>query len=130
MQLPSSELAIRIHNEWKKRFEQVLASSPVGSTVRQLIDLDGAQLYRYFEARQSPDAWVTGSLVLPRGRGLNLQLEVPDVRAARDRLSQQGVEAFRDLNESWYDTPDGSEGQLEYLVQDPDGYLIRLVEVL
>ncbi len=91
------------------------------------LDLDGAQLM--LEADHS-EAWVTGDLTAPRGHGVNFQLEVPDVRAARDRLTALGFRAFRELQESWYETATGAEGQLEYLVQDPDGYLIRLVEIL
>ena len=91
------------------------------------LDLDGAQLM--LEADHD-EAWVTGDLAAPRGRGVNFQLEVPDVRAARDRLTALGFTAFRELQESWYETATGPEGQLEYLVQDPDGYLIRLVEIL
>lgn len=91
------------------------------------LDLDGAQLM--LEA-DNDEAWVTGDLTKPRGRGVNFQLEVPDVSAARDRLTALGFHAFRELQESWYETATGAEGQLEYLVQDPDGYLIRLVEIL
>ncbi|GAA1782513.1 VOC family protein [Leucobacter iarius] len=90
-------------------------------------DLDGAQLM--LEADHD-ESWRTGAFDAPRGRGLNLQLEVGDVRAARDRLAQLGATVFRDLQESWYETADGPEGQLEHLVQDPDGYLVRLVEIL
>lgn len=91
------------------------------------LDLAGAQLM--IEA-DHPEAWTTSELTGPRGQGANLQIEVPDVRAARVRLLELGYGPFRELDESWYDTPDGREGQLEYLVQDPDGYLIRLVQVL
>lgn len=91
------------------------------------LDLAGAQLM--IEADHA-EAWATGELTGARGRGANLQIEVPDVRAARARLHKLGCGPFREVHESWYDTPDGPEGQLEYLVQDPDGYLIRLVQVL
>jgi len=91
------------------------------------LDLAGAQLM--IEA-DHPGAWSTGELIGARGRGSNLQIEVPDVRAVRARLLELACSPFRELHESWYDTPVGSEGQLEYLVQDPDGYLIRLVQIL
>jgi len=91
------------------------------------LDLAGAQLM--LEADHF-EAWVTDDLVGARGRGLNLQIEVPDVRISRRRLMHLGYQPFRELRESWYDVAGGQEGQLEYLVQDPDGFLVRLVEVL
>ena len=64
---------------------------------------------------------------------MGLQIEVSDVGAARSRLAALGVRPFRDLRQIWYETGTqgaGLEGQKEFVVQDPDGYLIRLVEVL
>ena len=78
----------------------------------------------------SEDSWQTGSLERPFGRGINLQIEVPNVRDLSDRLKSSGAQLFEDVIESWYATGDGEEGQLEFLIQDPDGYLIRLVEPL
>ena len=78
----------------------------------------------------SEDSWQTGSLERPFGRGINLQIEVPNVRDLSDHLKSAGAQLFEDLTESWYATGDGEEGQLEFLIQDPDGYLIRLIEPL
>ncbi|WGD38393.1 VOC family protein [Lysinibacter sp. HNR] len=91
------------------------------------LDLDGAQLMLEEDHATS---WVTAPAELPRGRGINLQIEVPSVHAAQKRLHSLGIPAFREISESWYQTADAVEGQSEYLVQDPDGYLIRLIEVL
>lgn len=94
------------------------------------LDLNGAQLML---EEDHPETWFTARVRSPRGRGLNLQIEVPDVNAVRSRLMDQGIRPFRELRQIWYQTGAhgaGLEGQLEYLVQDPDGYLIRLVQVL
>jgi catechol 2,3-dioxygenase-like lactoylglutathione lyase family enzyme len=76
-------------------------------------------------------AWITQSPAYPRGRGINLQIEVSsvsDIVADADRLS---VPLFRPVAERWYAT-DGEleEGQLEVLVLDPDGYMLRAIEPL
>lgn len=91
------------------------------------IELGHAQLM--LEAL-SEDSWQTGSLERPFGRGINLQIEVPNVRDLSERLKNSGVQLFEEVTESWYATGAGEEGQLEFLIQDPDGYLIRLVEPL
>ena len=91
------------------------------------LELDGAQLMLQ---QEHPTAWVTGDLVAPRGRGINLQVEVPDVGAVRERVVAAGHALFRDLADHAYAVDDGVERQRELLVQDPDGYLLRLVQVL
>jgi catechol 2,3-dioxygenase-like lactoylglutathione lyase family enzyme len=75
-------------------------------------------------------AWVTGDLQAPLGRGINLQIEVPQVQPIVERLRAAGVALFREPRESWYDTGEHEAGQREFLVQDPDGYLLRFCEVL
>ena len=94
------------------------------------LELNGAQLM--LEEDHS-ETWFAGRVRAPRGRGMGLQIEVSDVGAARSRLAALGVRPFRDLRQIWYETGARGaklEGQTEFVVQDPDGYLIRLVEVL
>ena len=44
---------------------------------------------------------------------------------------QHGIALFHPLTEHWYATQSGiAEGQREFLVQDPDGYLLRFQEYL
>lgn len=78
----------------------------------------------------SPDGWITAPLEPPLGRGVNFQIEVDNVDAVTDRLSIAGVPLFMPLEENWYRAGDVEHGQRECLVQDPDGYLLRLVTVL
>lgn len=72
--------------------------------------------------------WITGELMPPFGRGLNLQIEVADVRSIYDRLAAAGVCPFRPLRRSWYREGAHENGQDEFLVQDPDGYLLRFMQ--
>ena len=92
------------------------------------IELGAAQIML-----QEPHAqdWITGSLKRPFGRGINLQIEVESAQTIADNLHNRNIELFRDLADSWYDTTDGlAEGQREFLVQDPDGYLLRFAQSL
>lgn len=75
-------------------------------------------------------AWTTGELARPFGRGINLQIEVADAAALVARLERAGVPLFRSLAEIWYRAGDVEDGQREFLVQDPDGYLPRFAEPL
>jgi catechol 2,3-dioxygenase-like lactoylglutathione lyase family enzyme len=88
------------------------------------LELNGAQLML---EEDHETAWHVAEMVSPRGRGINLQIDVPSVADVQMRMSSSGISAFRPINESWYSTSEGEVGQLELLLQDPDGYLLRLV---
>lgn len=88
------------------------------------LDLNGAQL---MIEEDHDGSWQVGAMNSPRGRGINLQIDVPDLKVVESRLKSSATPMFRALHESWYETSEGPVGQLELLVQDPDGYLIRLV---
>ena len=88
------------------------------------LELNGAQL---MIEEDHETAWHVAEMVSPRGRGINLQIDVPNVVDVQSRMDSSGIFAFRPINESWYSTSEGEVGQIELLVQDPDGYLLRLV---
>jgi catechol 2,3-dioxygenase-like lactoylglutathione lyase family enzyme len=72
--------------------------------------------------------WWTGELERPFGRGLNFQIEVSDVSVLMTSLEEAGIELFRPSKESWYEGEEVEFGQIEFLVQDPDGYLLRFIQ--
>lgn len=72
----------------------------------------------------------TGRLERPYGRGINLQIEVETVEPLLARLAQAEYPLFVEPEENWYRTGDVLSGNLEFLVQDPDGYLLRFSQHL
>jgi catechol 2,3-dioxygenase-like lactoylglutathione lyase family enzyme len=70
--------------------------------------------------------WEVGALARPFGRGINLQLAAGDLEPALAALRGANWPLFREPYEVWYRTGTTTEvGCREFLVQDPDGYLIR-----
>ncbi|HZX55313.1 MAG TPA: VOC family protein [Ilumatobacteraceae bacterium] len=79
----------------------------------------------------------TAPLERPFGRGINLQILVPDVDATYAAVRAAGLEPVVPLEERWYDvdvvTPSGrweqvgtmTAGNRQFVVADPDGYLLR-----
>jgi hypothetical protein len=61
---------------------------------------------------------------------MNLQIEVADVHALHDRLQDRNQTFFRPLSTEWYRDGDLEHGQTQFLVQDPDGYLLRFMQHL
>lgn len=78
----------------------------------------------------SEDSWTVGPLEPPFGRGLNFQIEVDDAASLHDRLLASGFSMFRPLTTEWYRVGNLENGQTQFLVQDPDGYLLRFVQHL
>ena len=64
----------------------------------------------------------------PFGRGMHLQIEVQDVRALYQNFKKAEYPIFFDLEEEWYRVEDKEIGHKQFLVQDPDGYLLRFFE--
>jgi catechol 2,3-dioxygenase-like lactoylglutathione lyase family enzyme len=64
----------------------------------------------------------------PFERGLNLQIRVPSVDDILARLAAAGVSLYLPLEEKWYRRDDHEVGNRQFVVADPDGYLLRLFE--
>lgn len=74
--------------------------------------------------------WETAELRNPFGRGLNLQMLVDGIEPIVSALTDAAWPLYEQPNEAWYRVGSEEVGQLEFLVQDPDGYLIRFAERL
>ena len=67
----------------------------------------------------------TAPLEHPFGRGMNLQIEVPDVDALYAAVQRAGLEIRIPLEERWYRHDAIERGNRQFVVADPDGYLLR-----
>ena len=101
------------------------------------LGLDGAELM--LEDASGPGRrFRTAPLQHPYGRGINLQIPVPDVDATLAAVRAAGIEPVIDIEERWYDVdvvvPSGrwsqrgamQAGNRQLVVAVPDGYLLRL----
>jgi catechol 2,3-dioxygenase-like lactoylglutathione lyase family enzyme len=87
------------------------------------LDLDGAQIM-LDEIGKTRD-WVTGPLENPFGRGMNLFVRVEAIEPILASLAHAGWPLFLEPERKWYRAGDVENGVHQFLVQDPDGYLIR-----
>lgn len=70
--------------------------------------------------------WATGALEPPLGRGINFEVQVENLDTALQRIMSAGWPIFVEPEEEWYRAGDIEIGVRQFLVQDPDGYLVRL----
>lgn len=78
----------------------------------------------------SNDKWNVGTLTYPFGNGINFQLEVDNIDNIYSNLKQHNYKIAFDIEENWYRQEDKLLGNKEFLVQDPDGYLLRFFQDL
>ncbi|MEM5467860.1 VOC family protein [Celeribacter marinus] len=88
---------------------------------RLMIDQIG--IGRTFEDQHLPTS-------LPFGRGMNLQIEVCALQPILDRLASAQYPLTLQPEQAWYRKGDEALGQRQFVVADPDGYLLRLFEPL
>ena len=88
------------------------------------LDLGGAELM----IEQETDFWLTARREKPYGRGINLQIEIGDLDALAAKIKLAGIPFYKAPVDRWYRVDDHESGQRQFLVQDPDGYLLRFCQ--
>lgn len=76
------------------------------------------------------DKWDLAPLIYPFGNGINFQLEVDCLDKIYNSLKENNYEISFDIEENWYRQDNKLLGNREFLVKDPDGYLLRFSEDL
>jgi catechol 2,3-dioxygenase-like lactoylglutathione lyase family enzyme len=95
-----------------------------------MLERQGAQLMLDEIVIGSDRTWVTAPLEYPFGRGINLQIETTDVDGLYITVQNSAAKIFLPVEEKWYRVDDVYLGNRQFLVQDPDGYLLRFFEDL
>jgi catechol 2,3-dioxygenase-like lactoylglutathione lyase family enzyme len=89
------------------------------------LDREGAQIM----IEQSVGRrFLAGDLDHPYGRGVNLQIEVSAVEPLYLTVQASGAPIYLPLEDRWYRRGDTMLGNRQFIVQDPDGYLLRFFE--
>lgn len=71
------------------------------------------------------DGWNIGEMCYPLGQGINFSIEVDEIDCLYEKVKEEQIELYRDLKISHYRVNDKSIEQKEFLIQDPNGYLLR-----
>lgn len=74
---------------------------------------------------QVNDNWNTAKLEYPFGRGINISLKINNVEFFYNNIKKKNIKIFKDLEIHSYRVDDKIYDDMEFLVQDPDGYLLR-----
>ena len=69
--------------------------------------------------------WNVGELEYPFGRGINISMAVNDIDKFYNNIKNKGIKLYKDIAVSKYRVDDGYVCDKQFLIQDPDGYLLR-----
>jgi len=76
------------------------------------------------------EGWNVSELSHPFGRGVNFQIELSDIKPIYQSVIDSNTKIYQECEDNWYQTDEGLIGQREFLVQDPDGYLLRFCQAI
>ncbi|MCF8511961.1 MAG: VOC family protein [Rhodobacteraceae bacterium] len=85
--------------------------------------LDQYSLGRTFDTGTTP-------MTRPFGRGVNLQIRVPQVSPIIAALTAANHPLYLPLEDRWYRKDTVEVGNRQFIVADPDGYLLRFYQDL
>lgn len=88
------------------------------------VEKDGNQIM----LEQINDNWNVGKMEYPFGRGINFEMTISDVDAVYERIEKAGIKSFMEMEIKDYECGNETVHQKQFLVQDPDGYLLRFVD--
>lgn len=85
------------------------------------LQLEGNQIM----IEEKNNNWNTGKMEYPYGRGINISMTVSDVEKMYRELQEKNLKFFLDLEIHEYRIDNQISFDKEFLIQDPDGYLLR-----
>ena len=74
--------------------------------------------------------WILVPLEYPYGRGISFQMDTANVDELYQKVQASGATIYLPMEEEWYRADDVYLGCRQFIVQDPDGYLLRFAEDL
>lgn len=76
----------------------------------------------------SPRSWITGPLDHPFGRGINFEIATDNAAELASDVEKSGHQLYLPVEEKWYRADDVDLGVRQFIVLDPDGYMLRFSE--
>ena len=74
---------------------------------------------------QQNENWNVGEMKYPFGRGINISMSISNIEEFYHKTIKNGFKVFLELETHSYKVNDKVYDDKEFLIQDPDGYLLR-----
>ena len=79
---------------------------------------------------KSDRTWILAPLERPFGRGINLQMQTHNVDELYNHIRKSGANIFLPIEDKWYRANDVELGNRQFIVIDPDGYMLRFLQLI
>lgn len=102
-----------------------------GSDPHAYLALYGAQIMiAHWKLDGNWMPWLPEDIAHPFGRGMNLQFMVPDVDSLYENVRSRGAKPLIEIYEDEIWKTDCMDVRRQFLVSDPDGYVVRFAQSL
>jgi catechol 2,3-dioxygenase-like lactoylglutathione lyase family enzyme len=91
------------------------------------LDRDGAEIML---EQPTGRTFLTAELEHPYGRGVNFQIEVADVASLYAAVRASPWRVVLELEDRWYRRDERAFGNRQFVIEDPDGYVLRFFQDL
>ena len=121
---------------WGKGFQILFYTETLGFKVEYQRIEEWFAFLSFWEAQLMLDqidkwrTWKTWKLTYPLGIGINFQIKTENIQRILDNLERNKIELFLEPDEKWYQSGEVESWNKQFLVQDPDWYLLRFFEDL
>lgn len=95
-----------------------------------MLERQGARIMLSQYKPEKKNNWIAGPLEFPFGRGMNLEIETKLVDDLYANVQKSNAQIFLPIEEKWYRVDETYQGSRQFIVLDPNGYLLRFYEYL
>jgi len=95
-----------------------------------MLERQGSRIMLEEVRNDSKRVWLNAPLEKPFGRGINFEIKTNNIDQLYASVQQAGIEIFLVIEEKWYRANNIELGNRQFIVQDPDGYLLRFAQDL
>jgi catechol 2,3-dioxygenase-like lactoylglutathione lyase family enzyme len=95
-----------------------------------MLEREGSRIMLEEVRSNSERVWLDAPLEKPFGRGVNFQIVTNNVDKLYAFVKKSGVKIFLPIEEKWYRADKIELGNRQFIVQDPDGYMLRFAQDL
>lgn len=93
-----------------------------------MLERQGSRIMLEEIRNNSERVWLNAPLEKPFGRGINFEIKTNNIDQLYADVQKAGIKIFLPIEEKWYRANHIELGNRQFIVQDPDGYMLRFAQ--